>query len=102
MLPLAPETPTMILRMRRCVSGPSTAALRDARDEERRLRTGRPSAMIGESTTAKDVAVLGLGEAGSLLARDLAHGGARVRGWDPDMHGDVSDIPIAASLPDAV
>lgn len=58
--------------------------------------------MIGESTTAKDVAVLGLGEAGSLLARDLVRGGARVRGWDPDLHGDLSEIPLAASLGDAV
>jgi 3-hydroxyisobutyrate dehydrogenase-like beta-hydroxyacid dehydrogenase len=48
------------------------------------------------------VAVLGLGEAGSLLARDLAHGGAEVRGWDPDLHGDLHDIPIAASFAAAV
>ncbi len=48
------------------------------------------------------VAVLGLGEAGSLLARDLVHGGALVRGWDPDLHGDLHDIPIAASFADAV
>src|SRR5580692_6195077 len=91
MLPLAPETPTMILRIERCL--PS-----------RRLQpsaAGRPGAMTGEST-AKEVAVLGLGEAGSLLARDLVHGGARVRGWDPDLHGDLREIPIAASLPDAV
>ena len=48
------------------------------------------------------VAVLGLGEAGSLLARDLVHGGAEVRGWDPDLHGDLHDIPLAASFADAV
>jgi 3-hydroxyisobutyrate dehydrogenase-like beta-hydroxyacid dehydrogenase len=48
------------------------------------------------------VAVLGLGEAGSLLARDLVHGGAEVRGWDPNLHGDLHDIPIAASFADAV
>ncbi len=48
------------------------------------------------------VAVLGLGEAGSLLARDLVRGGAVVRGWDPDLHGDLSEIPIAASFTDAV
>ena len=48
------------------------------------------------------VAILGLGEAGSLLARDLVRGGAIVRGWDPDLHGDLSEIPIAASFADAV
>ncbi len=48
------------------------------------------------------VAVLGLGEAGALLARDLVRGGAIVRGWDPDLHGDLSEIPIAASFADAV
>jgi 3-hydroxyisobutyrate dehydrogenase-like beta-hydroxyacid dehydrogenase len=50
----------------------------------------------------KAVAVLGLGEAGSLLARDLVRGGAGVRGWDPDLHGDLSEIPIAPSLAAAV
>ena len=50
----------------------------------------------------KTVAVLGLGEAGSLLARDLVRGGASVRGWDPDLHGDLSEIPIAANLAAAV
>ena len=29
------------------------------------------------------IAVLGLGEAGSVIARDLAAAGARVRGYDP-------------------
>lgn len=48
------------------------------------------------------VAVLGLGEAGSLLARDLVRGGAAVRGWDPDFHGDLSEIPLAASCAAAV
>jgi 3-hydroxyisobutyrate dehydrogenase-like beta-hydroxyacid dehydrogenase len=48
------------------------------------------------------IAVLGLGEAGSLIARDLARGGAVVRGWDPDLHGDLSEIPIASSFADAV
>jgi 3-hydroxyisobutyrate dehydrogenase-like beta-hydroxyacid dehydrogenase len=48
------------------------------------------------------VAVLGLGEAGSLLARDLVRGGAVVRGWDPDLHGDLHEIPIAASFAEAV
>jgi len=57
--------------------------------------------MTGESTS-KEVAVLGLGEAGSLLACDLVRGGARVRGWDPDLHGDLREIPTAASLGAAV
>ena len=48
------------------------------------------------------IAVLGLGEAGSLIARDLAQGGAIVRGWDPDLHGDLSGIPLAASFSAAV
>jgi 3-hydroxyisobutyrate dehydrogenase-like beta-hydroxyacid dehydrogenase len=48
------------------------------------------------------IAVLGLGEAGSLLARDLARGGCTVRGWDPDLHGDLSGIPLAASFAAAV
>jgi 3-hydroxyisobutyrate dehydrogenase-like beta-hydroxyacid dehydrogenase len=58
--------------------------------------------MIGNDPGTKTVAVLGLGEAGSLLARDLVRGGAVVRGWDPDFHGDLSEIPLAASFAAAV
>jgi 3-hydroxyisobutyrate dehydrogenase-like beta-hydroxyacid dehydrogenase len=58
--------------------------------------------MNGNDSGAKTVAVLGLGEAGSLLARDLVRGGAAVRGWDPDFHGDLSEIPRAASFAAAV
>ena len=58
--------------------------------------------MTSNGVSAKTVAVLGLGEAGSLLARDLVRGGANVRGWDPDFHGDLSEIPIAASFAAAV
>ena len=47
-------------------------------------------------------AVLGLGEAGSLIARDLVRGGHTVRGWDPDLHGDLSEIAIAPSHAAAV
>jgi 3-hydroxyisobutyrate dehydrogenase-like beta-hydroxyacid dehydrogenase len=36
------------------------------------------------------------------LARDLVRGGANVRGWDPDLHGDLSEIPVAASFAAAV
>jgi 3-hydroxyisobutyrate dehydrogenase-like beta-hydroxyacid dehydrogenase len=53
----------------------------------------------GEPTV---VSVLGLGEAGSLIARDLVRGGAVVRGWDPDLHGDLSEIPLAPSFAAAV
>jgi len=53
----------------------------------------------GETVT---VAVLGLGEAGSLIARDLARGGCAVRGWDPDPHGDLDGIPFAPSFAAAV
>jgi 3-hydroxyisobutyrate dehydrogenase-like beta-hydroxyacid dehydrogenase len=48
------------------------------------------------------IAVLGLGEAGSLIARDLVRGGAVVRGWDPDLHGDLSEIPLAPNFAAAV
>ncbi len=58
--------------------------------------------MNGTDSGVKTVAVLGLGEAGSLLARDLVRGGASVRGWDPDFHGDLSEIPRAAGLGEAV
>src|ERR1700678_166580 len=83
MLPLAPDTPTMILGIASSVSGAWTPNLR-----------GEGGAMT--------VAVLGLGEAGSLLARDLVRGGAAVRGWDPDFHGDLSEIPLAESFAAAV
>jgi 3-hydroxyisobutyrate dehydrogenase-like beta-hydroxyacid dehydrogenase len=48
-------------------------------------------------STGNVFAVLGLGEAGSLIARDLVRAGRTVRGWDPDLHGDLSEIPIAES-----
>jgi 3-hydroxyisobutyrate dehydrogenase-like beta-hydroxyacid dehydrogenase len=54
-------------------------------------------AMIGANLGSAPVAVLGLGEAGSLLARDLVRSGATVRGWDPDLHGDLAGIPLAPS-----
>ena len=37
-----------------------------------------------------------LGLHGLVVHRDLVRGGASVRGWDPDLHGDLSEIPIAA------
>jgi 3-hydroxyisobutyrate dehydrogenase-like beta-hydroxyacid dehydrogenase len=51
--------------------------------------------MAGEAAPA--IAVLGLGEAGSRLCRDLCRAGARVRGWDPAPRGDVSELPVAES-----
>src|SRR5665213_4443231 len=50
----------------------------------------------------RSIAVLGLGEAGSLLARALVRGGPAVRGWDPELHGDLSEIPLARSFAAAV
>ena len=54
------------------------------------------------NTVPVSIAVLGLGEAGSLIARDLVRGGHTVRGWDPDLHGDLSGIPVASSFAEAV
>ena len=58
--------------------------------------------MIVANLGAEEVAVLGLGEAGSLLARDLVRAGATVRGYDPDLHGDLGGIPIVRTLGEAV
>ncbi len=51
--------------------------------------------MAGEARPT--IAVLGLGEAGSRLCRDLCRAGARVRGWDPAPRGDVSGLPVVES-----
>jgi 3-hydroxyisobutyrate dehydrogenase-like beta-hydroxyacid dehydrogenase len=58
--------------------------------------------MIVANLGAETVGVLGLGEAGSLLARDLVRAGATVRGYDPDLHGDLGGIPVVPSLAEAV
>jgi 3-hydroxyisobutyrate dehydrogenase-like beta-hydroxyacid dehydrogenase len=47
-----------------------------------------------------EVAVLGLGEAGALIARDLAAAGCAVRAWDPVQRP--AGIPHAASAVEAV
>lgn len=47
------------------------------------------------------IAVLGLGEAGSALARDLAAVGASVRGWDPVVK-DVPTITMVSGIAEAV
>ena len=51
--------------------------------------------MSAVERTAQAVAVLGLGEAGSRLAADLAAAGVEVRGYDPDPDRDVPSIARA-------
>ena len=46
-------------------------------------------------------AVIGLGEAGAAIARDLGAAGASVRGFDPAV-ASVDGVKVAASGPDAV
>jgi 3-hydroxyisobutyrate dehydrogenase-like beta-hydroxyacid dehydrogenase len=48
------------------------------------------------------VAVLGLGEAGSLIAGDLAAAGALVRGWDPARAEGPAGVAVAGSDREAV
>ncbi len=57
---------------------------------------------MSDGIRPRTIAVLGLGEAGSLLARDLVRAGHAVRGWDPDLHGDLSEIPIAGDGASAI
>src|SRR5260370_17198297 len=57
--------------------------------------------------TAPVIAVLGLGEAGSLIARDLLAAGAIVRGYDPAVTAPdgligVGGLPVAGADPGAV
>jgi 3-hydroxyisobutyrate dehydrogenase-like beta-hydroxyacid dehydrogenase len=47
------------------------------------------------------IAILGIGEAGGALARDLIAGGVRVRGWDPLPRDLPQGLDFAASNPDA-
>ena len=60
-------------------------------------RTGSDDAVVPPA-----VAVLGLGEAGSRLAGDLAAAGAEVHGYDPAFPGDVPDAPTAVGAADVV
>jgi 3-hydroxyisobutyrate dehydrogenase-like beta-hydroxyacid dehydrogenase len=48
------------------------------------------------------VAVLGLGEAGSLIAGDLAEAGATVRGWDPARPTGPAGVSVASNAHEAV
>lgn len=52
--------------------------------------------MSAVDRSARAVAVLGLGEAGSRLAADLAAAGVEVRGYDPDPDRDVPSITRAS------
>ena len=52
-------------------------------------------------TGAASIAVLGLGEAGSEIARDLAAAGARVRGWDPAVAEPPDGVDAAGDAGDA-
>ncbi len=48
------------------------------------------------------VAILGIGEAGGTLARDLIAEGVLVRGWDPDPRAIPDGLDLASSNPAAV
>ena len=48
------------------------------------------------------IAILGIGEAGGALARDLIVKGVEVRGWDPDPRNLPDGLDFAASNPAAV
>ena len=48
------------------------------------------------------IAILGIGEAGGVLARDLIAAGVQVRGWDPEPHNIPDGLFFAASNPSAV
>jgi 3-hydroxyisobutyrate dehydrogenase-like beta-hydroxyacid dehydrogenase len=54
--------------------------------------------MVSPDQRTLVIAVLGLGEAGSLIARDLLAAGARVRGYDPAVAA-VLAWPAAAAAP---
>jgi 3-hydroxyisobutyrate dehydrogenase-like beta-hydroxyacid dehydrogenase len=48
------------------------------------------------------IAILGIGEAGGVLARDLMAAAVQVRGWDPEPHMIPDGLDFAASNPAAV
>lgn len=48
------------------------------------------------------IAILGIGEAGGTLARDLIAAGIQVRGWDPEPRNIPDRLHFASSNPDAV
>src|ERR1700680_2340910 len=61
-----------------------------------------PSARWSRARSFGSSGARGRGEAGWLLPRDLVRGGHTVRGWDPDLRGDLAEIPIASSHAAAV
>jgi len=48
------------------------------------------------------IAILGIGEAGGILARDLIAKGVHIRGWDPEPHNLPDGLDFAESNPAAV
>jgi 3-hydroxyisobutyrate dehydrogenase-like beta-hydroxyacid dehydrogenase len=48
------------------------------------------------------IAILGIGEAGGIFARDLIVKGVTVRGWDPEPRNVPDGLDFAANNPDAV
>jgi 3-hydroxyisobutyrate dehydrogenase-like beta-hydroxyacid dehydrogenase len=48
------------------------------------------------------IAILGIGEAGATLARDLIAKGVQVRGWDPEPRNIPDGLHFASSNPEAV
>src|SRR5262245_66140464 len=48
------------------------------------------------------IAILGIGEAGGTLGRDLIAKGVQVRGWDPEPRNMPDGLNFASSSPDAV
>jgi len=48
------------------------------------------------------IAILGIGEAGGTLARDLIAAGVQVRGWDPEPHNLPDGLDFVSSNPAAV
>ncbi len=53
-------------------------------------------------STSACIAVLGLGEAGGLIAADLAAAGAHTLGWDPGLDEAPVGVQLASSAADAV
>lgn len=55
----------------------------------------------GSRTDLMIIAILGIGEAGGTLARDLIAAGVQVRGWDPEPHMVPDGLDFAPSNPAA-
>jgi 3-hydroxyisobutyrate dehydrogenase-like beta-hydroxyacid dehydrogenase len=57
---------------------------------------------VWRNTAIMIIALLGIGEAGGTLARDLIAAGVRVRGWDPEPRMIPDGLDFASSNPAAV